>query len=229
MRAPKSSLILFILCLFILPVQAQQVEPLYETRLQRNTVSPAGAMLRSFVMPGWGQLSLGSEFAGRGVIHLGIEATLLTSYTWLYFNSRALENNMYTHVNRYAGIDISGRSRSFQLAVAAHNSLAAYNEFQERSRQWNEILDDTELNRWEWQSEKNRIDFQELRNRRDRNRQQLPAIVTLMVVNRVISGVHAFMSARQATDMIPEVSLTLPDHGEYTGYHGLQATISFRF
>lgn len=183
-------------------------------------------MLRSFVLPGWGQLSLGGDYRGRGALHLGLEASLVTSYTWMHFNARSLENNMYTHVQRYAGIDISGRSRSFQLAVAANNSLAAHNDFMERSRQWNDILDDIPRNQWDWASEQNRLDYQQLRNRIDRNRQQLPAIATLMVANRIISGVHAYMSARQQSGSIPDLSLSMPRYGDD---YAVQATLRIPF
>ncbi|MFU8858949.1 MAG: hypothetical protein ACNA8K_00870 [Cyclonatronaceae bacterium] len=205
---------------------ARQGEPLAELRINGKTVSPAGAMIRSFVLPGWGQLSLGSEFNRRGALHLGAEATLITSYLWLHFNAESLENNMYAHVKRYAGVDISNRSRSFQLAVAAHSSLYAYNDFQERARQWNEILDEVAQNQWLWASEQNRFDYQDIRNRVDRNRQQLPAIATLMVANRIISGVHAFMSARRMASSLPEVSLSMPYYGEPAG---VMATLSFCF
>lgn len=222
----RTALILLAIILLAVPARAQQAEPLAELRIDRRTVSPAGAMLRSFVLPGWGQLSLGGNFNRRGAMHLGAEATLITSYLWLHYNAGSLENNMFAHVRRYAGIDISNRSRSFQLAVAAHNSLTAYNDFQERSRQWNEILDNVPQNQWVWQSEQNRFDYQDIRNRVDRSRQQLPAIATLMVANRIISGVHAFMSARRMASSLPEVSLSMPYYGDPTG---VMATVSFRF
>lgn len=222
----RYALIILTVIMLAVPAMGQQAEPLAELRLDRRTVSPAGAMIRSFVLPGWGQLSLGGEFNRRGAMHLGVEATLITSYLWLHYNAGSLENNMYAHVKRYAGIDISSRSRSFQLAVAAHNSLAAYNDFQERSRQWNEILENVPQNQWMWQSEQNRFDYQDIRNRVDRSRQQLPAIATLMVANRIISGVHAFMSARRMSASIPEVSLSLPYYGDAKS---VLATVSFRF
>lgn len=222
----KFALIFLVVSILPLPAMSQQGEPLAELRLDRRTVSPAGAMLRSFVLPGWGQLSLGGEFNRRGAIHLGAEAALITSYLWLHFNAESLENNMFAHVSRYAGIDISDRSRSFQLAVAAHNSLTAYNDFQERSRQWNDILENVPQNQWVWQSEQNRFDYQDIRNRVDRSRQQLPAIATLMVANRIISGVHAFMSARRMASSLPEVSLSMPHYGDP---RGVMATVSFRF
>jgi hypothetical protein len=226
----RTGLILLAIILFAVPSLAQsltqQVEPLDELRIGRRYVSPAGAMLRSFVLPGWGQLSLGGDFNRRGAMHLGAEAVLISSYLWLHYNAGSLENNMFAHVSRYAGIDISNRSRSFQLAVAAHNSLTDFNDFQERSRQWNEILENVPQNQWVWQSEQNRFDYQDIRNRLDRSRQQLPAIATLMVANRIISGVHAFMSARRMASSLPEVSLSMPYYGDPAG---VMATVSFRF
>ena len=160
-----------------------------------NTPSQWGALLRSFVMPGWGHYYVDSDRWRRGQLHLGAEVVLLASYLGINRQSYVLEKNMYTHAAAFSGAQIRDLGREFELAVGGHRSLADYNDFQERTRNLDRIFPDEPQYRWEWESDELRREYLDLRNRRDDLDQQLPALVALMVANRVISGVSAFARA----------------------------------
>ncbi|AXJ01498.1 hypothetical protein CYPRO_2252 [Cyclonatronum proteinivorum] len=167
----------------------------FNTGGMQHAPQPARAMLRSFVLPGWGQYYADPAEWRRGQLHLGLDLMLLGSLVYLSHNVNVLQNDIYTHARTFAGIDLRTVPRNIELAVAGANSLAAYNDAQLRSRNWDRLIDDIPENRWQWQSEDNRGEFLQLRDRKDRAERQIPAVVSLMVVNRVISGVHAFIRA----------------------------------
>jgi hypothetical protein len=161
---------------------------------------PAGAFVRSLAVPGWGHFYAGNDHRTRGAVHLGTDLVLIG--TLFGFNARAVNlREQYTTLSSLrAGVDISGRERSFRLAVGDFNSLEAYNDYQLRTRNWDRLIEDTPDNRWLWDSADDRIRYRELRSTRDRIRNQLPALAALMVVNRVVSGISAYNRARGEGD-----------------------------
>ncbi len=192
---------------------------------QQNN-DPAGAFLRSLAMPGWGHYYTDSENWNRGKFHLGAEAALIVSFFSVRSRISNLEQQYITLASLKAGVDISGRSRSFRLAVGDYTSLHEYNDFQLRSRNWHRLLDETPGNRWEWAGEKDRGQYNRLRSDRDRASNQLPAIAGVMVVNRVVSALSSYNRARNSSNG-PE--LTLAPASLHQGENGFVATVSFRF
>lgn len=207
-------------------------EPALENPVQANgnesLPDPRRALLRSFVMPGWGQYYANASDWRRGQYHLGAELALVGSWIYLYTNANLLEGNMYSKAAAFAGINLRAVPRNVEIAAGGFNSLSEYNEAQLRSRNWDRLIDDVPANRWEWASENDRIEYRQLRDRRDRAEQQISGIITLMAVNRIISGVHAFIQANNRAEVLSDVhlSMQLPELSYGNGY---QATLSLRF
>ncbi len=190
--------------------------------------SPGGALLRSAVLPGWGQYYADKSSWRRGQFHLAADLMLASTLIYLYTNASMLENNMFAHANAYAGIDLRTVPRNVEIAVSGSNSLDDYNESQLRTRNWDRLIEDRPEYRWNWESDTRRGEYVRLRDRRDRAEQQIPAVISIMVVNRVISGVHAFIVAQNQNEMLQstQIGLHLP---EMTGGRGVAATVYFRF
>lgn len=186
--------------------------------------SPIGALLRSFVLPGWGHYYVDNQNWNRGIIHLGADLSLIGAYTGYSISANRLEGNLNTFANQHAGVELKSRSRDFLLSVAEFGSLEEYNNYQLRSRNWDKIYEPTASNYWNWDTDQNRRYFVQMDTKVQDHRQQLPAVVSLMVVNRIISGIHAFSRARGIHNNDSAMSVTIPPSGR-----GLQAnyTISF--
>jgi hypothetical protein len=165
------------------------------------------AFLKSAILPGWGHLSLGGENKTRGYIHLGSELVLWLSYFGIQSRTNSLQQNMYAHVELKAGTTIQGRDRTFQLAIGQFSDLNAYNAYQERNRNWTAFFDNTTANQWQWLSEKDQADYIRLRNEIDGNNQQLPFLISAMVGNRILSGISAFIRARNTLPIQPEIGI----------------------
>jgi hypothetical protein len=188
--------------------------------------SPASAMLRSLVVPGWGQYYVDKTDWSRGRIHLMADVTILSSYFGIELNTARLESNRNTFAMKHAGIDLSQHSRNVRLYVSEFNSVQEYNDFQERTRNWNLIIQQSDAINWHWDDDSRRNQFTSLNNRIDQQRQQLPALLTLMLVNRVLAGVHAYT---QAMDMgLNNVSFTVTQPYQIS-QHGFQANLRIGF
>jgi len=189
--------------LFLLvPLLVQAQQPVIPK--QEDLPSPRGAFLRSVVLPGWGHYYADNTDWRRGQIHLAAETAMILSYAGLRIRNGMLQTDLNTYAASRANVELNGRDREFVLAVGNYNDLNAYNDFMLRSRNWDNLIPDDAANRWSWNSVEDRARFQDMRQQLDRNRSQLPTIVTLMVLNRVVSGISAFMKARDMGEHLPE-------------------------
>lgn len=191
-----------------------------------DTPDPKTAFLKSLAVPGWGHHHVDNSNWQRGQYHLAADAVLILSYIGFSIHSNNIQQNWYAYGRQQAGVPIEGRSRQFQLAVGDFNSLQAYNDYQSRSRNWDQLYEDRSENRWQWSSSEDRIHYRDLRSRFERIDQQLPALLGLMVVNRVISGISAYNRAQKKQQSNHNTAMFLYPYGD-TG--GVMANIRFEF
>jgi hypothetical protein len=191
-----------------------------------NQPDARSAFIRSMILPGWGHYYADQDNWNRGKIHLGTEAVLIASYFGLLNRASNLEERYFTHASLKAGVQIDHRSRAFQLAIGDYSNLREYNDYQLRSRNWNRLLEETAENNWNWQTENDRARYNRLRSDRDRVKNQLPGILGLMAVNRVISALSAYNHVRNQENL-PGITV-LPFNGGY-GLAGAIIHLDFRF
>jgi hypothetical protein len=203
-----------------IPVLAQGSE---SDNLQHK--STAGTMLRSVILPGWGHSYVEGNWYNSRKFLAADAAFLAASLGYRQSSGNALQS-MYTSTRQKAGVDIKGRPKSFQLAVAQFNSLAEYNTYQEQTRNWDRFLENTFENQWNWNTEQDRIRYNELRSRQESHSRQAGIFIGLMAVNRVVSGVSSMVSARNHNRNLPSVFI-LPN-GDSTEL-GFSAHVQFRF
>lgn len=157
---------------------------------------PGGAFWRSLVMPGWGHYYAEGSDSRAARRYLVADVTFLATYLGLNQYSSNLSTNLNSFALQNAGVDLSRRDRSYVLAVTNYNSIDEYNDAQLRLRNWDSLIPETEENYWSWGSEKERINYVDLRDRRDRIEQQIPLMVTLMVGNRLLASLQAYRRAK---------------------------------
>lgn len=210
--------VFIILCsafLFWAPVEAQ------------SQPDPRGSFLRSLAVPGWGHYYNDSDDWTRGQFHLGADLVLIGSYFGLSARAGNIEDQFTTFAQHKAGVSIKDRSRAFQLALGQYHNLKEYNDFQLRSRNWDQVLPDNQENRWQWNSSDDRERYRDLRESSDKARNQLPAISALLVVNRVVSAISAY---RRARDLPAGPDLVLsPVYTGHSGGKGVVANFSVNF
>lgn len=198
-------------------------------RAQQESYSgpdPKIAFLKSLAVPGWGHYHVSNTRWNRGRYHLAAEAGLLLGYVGLSIYSHNIEQNWYTYGQAQAGVPLKGRSREFQLAVGNFNSLQAYNDYQLRSRNWDRLFEDKAENRWQWSGKEERLKYNDLRSRFERIDNQLPALIGMMVVNRIISGISAYNRAQKQRQAASASTVYLSPY-HYNG--GITANLLIRF
>ncbi len=199
------------------PTQSSSIEKLPDPKM---------ALLRSFVLPGWGHQYVDSDNWTRGKIHLASDIVLLAGYFGLSVRANRFENTLLTLAQSKAGVSLNNRGREFELAVANFDNLVEYNDFQLRTRRWTNLIEDTPENQWDWETEQDRLEFQDTRDKISNSENQLPAILTLMVANRILSGINAFTRARDMQVNLPEAGLSYLNE---FGQPGVTAHLRFSF
>lgn len=183
LKSMKYLLILMILFLILAefqPVSAQQ------------NIDPKGAFFRSMIVPGWGHYYNDKDNWNRGKVHLATEVGIIAAYIGFQQHSSSIRMEYITLANLRSGVDIRERSRSFQIALSDFPSLNDYNDYQLRTRNWNRLMEVNSENNWHWKSDRDRLHYSDLRSRRDRVKNQLPALFGIMVINRVISAINSY-------------------------------------
>lgn len=207
---------LVLLCSFSMASEAQNFDV--------SEKSPRGAFLRSLVLPGWGHHYIDKTDWKRGQFYMAADAIMILSYVGIRVRNHQLENELQTFALANAGIDLRNKNRDIFLAIANFDNLDVYNDYQIRSRNWDNLITDSAENRWNWINDEDRFRYQDKREKIDKNSNQLPALITLMVANRVISGIGAFVKARNVNLKVPEARFShLNEFGE------LGFTASLRF
>ena len=184
------------------------------------------AFFKSLAVPGWGHYYVDKSDWNRGKYHLGADVMLIVSFFGLNIHSSNLQQNWYGYARSEAGIDIEHRNRTIQLAVGDFNNLSAYNDYQLRTRNWDQLLEDRPENRWNWADDEARAEYNEIRNRFENIDQQLPALIGLMVVNRVVSAISAYNRAGKISG---DDSSTALYFSKYPGSTGLIANLKVSF
>lgn len=201
--------------------------PAAESIFGQSGPDPTGAFWRSLVLPGWGHQYVDGNNWRRGQTHLAAEIVLGASYLGFRVRASNLEVQYITHANMYAGTDISDRNRAYRLAIGDYDNLNEYNDYQLRSRNWDKLYEDTSENRWNWQTPEDRHNYRNLRSDVDRIRNQIPAILGLMVVNRVVSAISAYNRARNHA--VHSSFLFVPGSWQNGKPSGIAALVQFRF
>lgn len=216
-------------CIFLLMATvlfSPIVEAQAQSQQKEELPTPRGAFLRSLVVPGWGHYYADHDNWNRGKYHLAGEVVLVLSYFGLNARADYLEQDYYTFARAKANTDLSNKSREYIIAVGNYDNLAAYNDAQLRTRNWDQVYPNTTEFNWNWQSSELRFQYQDARERVERNRSQLPTLVALMVANRLISGLSAFIHARDLNANIPEASFS---YQNTFGEPGVMANLRFNF
>ncbi|MEO1021140.1 MAG: hypothetical protein AAFW89_01235 [Bacteroidota bacterium] len=190
--------------------------------------SPRGALLRSFVAPGWGHYYVDRQNWNRGKIHLAADVVMILSYLGINNRANNLDNELITFARANAGFDIAQNPRELQIALESFDSYDEYIQFQLQNRNWSNVrqFENRELYNWEWESTELRDQYREIRDDRDRAENQLPALATLLVMNRLVSGLNSFVKTRNINQNIPEAQLSVINE---FGQPGLTARLRFEF
>jgi hypothetical protein len=193
-----------------------------------------GAVLRSALIPGWGQHYLGHE--GRGNIFLGVEAV-----TWAGIGYSILEGSLSTDDYEdlalgAAGIDASGLDDDMLDDMADFGSTEEFNVYIRRLARYyypdDPVAQQQYYERnargggetWNWSSDEERERFADaLKDSREWYRVAIYA-GAFAVVNRAVSAIDAALLDRE--EQVLYSSFSIPDPDDFSS---VRLTIGARF
>ena len=193
-----------------------------------------GTVLRSVVLPGWGQVHAGHTT--RGTIFMGLEASIWTGVGVSYLQGIFNRDDYRNLAMEQAGIDASFRDRDFQDDIGDFSSSSEYNDYI-RSLARYYYPDDPEAQQnyfdnhsrfgadgWDWSSAGARENYDDaLRESREWFR-RTAYVAAFAVVNRVVSAIDA--SLLDPSEPGIYTAIDFPDSADFSS---VRFTVGARF
>ena len=178
---------------------------------KERTPSIGGAFVRSALIPGWGQRSVGARTSARNFFVADV--TLLLGVISYHVYGNWLKDDYQLFAAQHAGVDQDGKSDKFFVDVSNYASVDEYNQSRLRRREA-QALYDPETYYWRWNSDTNREKFDRMRLRSERAFSRSELIIAAVIANHIISGIHAAWKAHRRSS-----SETQPQQGEASSPH----------
>lgn len=144
-------------------------------------------ILLSLVLPGLGEWVGGEK--GRAKIFMGFELGLWISYFGIREYANVLERDYLTFAAVHAGVNTRGKSKQYWIDIGNASNIYDFNERRRRDRNLAATYTETEKYFWQWDSEGNRIEYSDLRDKQDKWKQIGTFVIGGMILNRIVSAI----------------------------------------
>lgn len=147
--------------------------------------SHQNALLKSIVLPGWGELSYKSNSA---YIFLGSELALWLGFGGLRYSAHVQNLDLINYCRIHAQLDQYPDKAEFWADMGNYTSYLSHKEDMLESRTPENIWD--ENYHWEWDSEENLVNYDVLFRKKELTFIGSNFMITGMIVNRIASLVN---------------------------------------
>ncbi len=174
---------------------------------EASQIGPRPSVLKSTLIPGWGEHSLQSP--KRGYLFNGIEAALWIFAGIAKSNSQSYENDLFYSATEYGQIsDPHLKSDIFLDQASKYGSMDEYNEQMLRNRQRDRIYSAENGEYWNWESNAKRIEYFDIKTQRYLWRQRLTYSFGAIALNHLVSTMDALFLKRRAASLtvIPQIN-----------------------
>jgi hypothetical protein len=145
------------------------------------------AFLKSFVIPGWGQYSLGRKNAA--LTFFGAELMLVGGMLTLNAYGRSTRADYQALAAAYAGVQ-GGHGHDFYVDVGNWMTVDQFNQRRLQERNFEALYTDPH-DRWQWDTDAHRAEMEMNRIRSDRAFNNVLYVVGGLVLNHIASAIHA--------------------------------------
>lgn len=168
---------------------------------QQSDSGRKGAVLRSLVLPGWGQRTLRSDrWASRFMVaEAGLWLSIASAGKWAEVN----RDGYRSYAAQYAGVSNRSRPDIYYFRLGAWDNMEEYNQDQLRRRNIAAIYITGGDAEWDWETTAHRERYRELRNSSLRWDQAATIAVSGLIVNRVLAAINILYLTRA----IPEAAV----------------------
>ena len=169
------------------------------------TIQP---MVKSAVLPGWGQASL--EKSKRARIFRFTEVSLISACIGAYTFSGHQANQYKSFAVEHAGVDSHGKNHEYWVDIGNYTDMENYNAEHLRFRDMESLYAENEGWDWTWDSKKNKNSFQNMRIKSDLLALTGKFIIGGIVVNHILSSIDALYLTRlekiESISLMPTIS-----------------------
>ncbi|HDR04863.1 MAG TPA: hypothetical protein ENN84_06405 [Candidatus Marinimicrobia bacterium] len=152
------------------------------------------ALLKSLVLPGWGELSI-QENRGRWL--MAADLTMLASIIGLQTYARDQNNEMRGYAALHANADAFSDENQYWIDLGSYLSWQIHREAMLENRAPEKVWEDAYA--WEWSSVEHANQYRTMRRARDLARDRATLIVGAMVFNRIVSALDlVYLSNRDS-------------------------------
>ena len=161
---------------------------------QPNDSARKGAVLRSLVLPGWGQRTLGADDWARRflVVEAGLWLSMATANKWAAVN----RDDYRSYAAQYAGVSNRSRPDIYYFRLGAWDNIGEYNQEQLRRRNIAAVYITGSDADWDWEGPTHRERYRELRHSSLRWDQTATIALSGLVVNRVLAAINILFLTR---------------------------------
>ncbi len=152
------------------------------TRIQFKPV------LKSLLLPGWGEKQLGHTGWTRSF--LLTEIGLWLGYVGIVQYSQVLERDYQAYAALHAGVDPNGKDAQYWIDIGNANNIYEFNERRRVQRNLAATYPETSAYYWQWDSESSRFYYGDLRTRQYRWERATIFVISGMVLNRLLSAIN---------------------------------------
>ncbi len=161
----------------------------YAQNIEKDKVK-FSPVFKSIILPGWGQYALDHPKRGNFFISGEVLGVSLSAFSFIKSNN--VKDTYIAMAAEHAGTKDSGKGHQYWVDIGNYNSSEDYNDEHLRWREYDALYPDDEMWRWQWDSEKNRERFEDLRIESDNYELIGKFIIGGIIINHIISAIDAF-------------------------------------
>jgi hypothetical protein len=209
--------------------KTQPREPFYNVSTNSETLflqevkkkSKGRAFLQSLIIPGWGQHYAESKTMFKAFLasEVLLWGTFFGFTTW----SNWLEDDSRTFAVTHAGINLQGKPKRYFVDIGNFNDIFEFNQAQLQDRDVSDLYPETDEFFWRWDSEENRLKFEDMRIRSDRASNRADLTLAAIFLNHLISAIHANLAVHKFNKRLAKQGL-----GFRIGFDGYSANRRFK-
>ncbi|MFA4838091.1 MAG: hypothetical protein WC703_01265 [Candidatus Neomarinimicrobiota bacterium] len=154
--------------------------------------------LKSLVLPGWGEHSLGNHRRGYGFN--SAEVLCWIAYAAFQIQGKTLKENMKAYAAEHAGVYPKGKDDYYFTDIGNYMNIFEYNEQKLRNRQYESLYPENAKYYWAWDSDNSRKKFDRLRVRSSSALRNSTFAIGALVANRIISVIDVMILTKDRVE-----------------------------
>ena len=142
---------------------------------------------KSIILPGWGELDLKND--KRSKQFLIQEASIWISFFGLRYISNTYESSYKAFAALHASTDLENKPFQYRVDIGDYNTYDEFIDSKRRNRQTDLIWPENLGYEWQWDSESNRKEYDDMRIISGIAKKYSKFAIGAMIANRIISAI----------------------------------------